>query len=920
MLAELMALSAMSAWSAPWVTVPKSTSPLERAQWIWAKPPGEPPPTTENGFAGVIWFRQSFSILDLPPRAELEIAADNRARIWLNGREVGTSNDWSSPVRFDVSRVLLRGENKLIIEAENSKGSGTNPGGFIFALALSGGPDLEIVSDARLEASATSDFQSKIPVTALGPASVAPWRLGGENPRPPEFIRHFKLSKVPKVAPIRVIALPDYEVLVNRKPILKTVLNQPWTQFDKAVSYREFDLAPHLKKGENELCIRMANGFWYVAHPGGNRFAKFDAMPLVGKDQPFLLSVSGSADDVDLSTGASWSWRHGPITFSHVMAGEDWDARPLRYRESDVLAGQAPGAELREADGPTISVHERFRPKRWIERGPGHWSIDFGQNASSMLAFRVKGKAGQTLEFRPSEVMTPEGEVQQLNLWGREVVCRYTIGGSKPETHRWRAFYHGFQFLDVRGAVPKGRFNPRHLPEIEWIESQHIRADNPQSGSFECSSKLYNDIVKLIDWAMRSNMQHVMTDCPHREKLGWLECSYLLAPSFSYRYDCQKWMKKIAQDIRDAQQPDGLVPTVAPTYLQLPFTSDYAYTVEWGAAAVMLPWHLYQWYGDGEELRRAYPSMKAFVEHMASQAKDFIARPGLGDWYDYGHGHGPGPSRFTPQDLTATATFYMCVEVLERACAATQQGDRRRWTELKTSIAAAWRSKFYDPVAKMVKHNGSPQAGIAIALETGLIPEEDRSVVLQKLIDDLVARQYQQTPGDVGHVYFVRALARAGRSDILHKVYSRTGTGSYGGILAKGLTTLPETWDAITVGSNSLNHCMLGHAMEWFYGYVLGVRPVTNESSGWMKYAVQPNPGNLRWCRGSVRIPGGDVRVFWQVTGRKFVMDVDLPRSGAMLLAPSGSRDVVVDGVRDGGAGAPVYGEGRHRLEATLPD
>ena len=105
-------------------------------------------------------------------------------------------------------------------------------------------------------------------------------------------------------------------------------------------------------------------------------------------------------------------------------------------------------------------------------------------------------------------------------------------------------------------------------------------------------------------------------------------------------------------------------------------------------------------------------------------------------------------------------------------------------------------------------------------------------------------RDWQQTPGDVGHVYFIRALAEAGRSDVLHRVYSRTGLGSYGGILAKGLTSLPETWDAMMDGRQSLNHCMLGHVMEWYYGHVGGIRQATN-SVGWKEILIAPNPGLL---------------------------------------------------------------------------
>jgi hypothetical protein len=105
-----------------------------------------------------------------------------------------------------------------------------------------------------------------------------------------------------------------------------------------------------------------------------------------------------------------------------------------------------------------------------------------------------------------------------------------------------------------------------------------------------------------------------------------------------------------------------------------------------------------------------------------------------------------------------------------------------------------------------------------MALCAEVVPRADRTMLVEEIVADLQQRGWQQTPGDVGHVYLIRALAEAGRSDVLHRVYARDGLGSYGGILQKGLTALPETWDATMDGNASLNHCMLGHVLEWYYG------------------------------------------------------------------------------------------------------
>jgi hypothetical protein len=103
---------------------------------------------------------------------------------------------------------------------------------------------------------------------------------------------------------------------------------------------------------------------------------------------------------------------------------------------------------------------------------------------------------------------------------------------------------------------------------------------------------------------------------------------------------------------------------------------------------------------------------------------------------------------------------------------------------------------FYDPEKKCVRNEGSCQAGNSVALYYNLVPQADREDVLDAIVADLVARDYQQTTGEVLHDFLVRALAENGRGDVLHRVYARTERGSYGIHGEDRLTTLPESWDA----------------------------------------------------------------------------------------------------------------------------
>ena len=72
-------------------------------------------------------------------------------------------------------------------------------------------------------------------------------------------------------------------------------------------------------------------------------------------------------------------------------------------------------------------------------------------------------------------------------------------------------------------------------------------------GEFDCSNDLFNRIRKLIRWAQRSNLMSVLTDCPHRERLGWLEQYHLNGPSLRYEFDLAQLFTKTMNDMADSQ-------------------------------------------------------------------------------------------------------------------------------------------------------------------------------------------------------------------------------------------------------------------------------------------------------------------------------------------------------------------------------
>jgi hypothetical protein len=217
-----------------------------------------------------------------------------------------------------------------------------------------------------------------------------------------------------------------------------------------------------------------------------------------------------------------------------------------------------------------------------------------------------------------------------------------------------------------------------------------------------------------------------------------------------------------------------------------------------------------------------------------------------------------------------------------------QTEEAHTYGELHARIAREFQRNYLDAATGKLKHSGSPQCANAMAIGAEVLPADRWPALIEDIIADLQKRDWQQTPGDIGHVYFIRALARAGRSDVLHRVYARTGKGSYGGVLAKGLTSMPETWDAMMDGYQSLNHCMLGHAMEWLYGYVAGIRQ-TPGSAGWREVVIGPVPGPLTSTRAALATPRGKITSDWRVKKGRFYLETRIPEGvTAFALMPSG--------------------------------
>jgi hypothetical protein len=482
----------------------------------------------------------------------------------------------------------------------------------------------------------------------------------------------------------------------------------------------------------------------------------------------------------------------------------------------------------------------------------------------------VKGTKGQTIQVWPGELIDDDNVVTQ-RASGYPFWFEYTAVGHDEETWQPRFTYYGFRYLMLKNAVPQGVPNPKNLPVVSLLQGLHTRNAASQSGTFVCSNELFNRIFHLIDWSVRSNMASVITDCPHREKLGWLEVTHLMGNSIQYNYNVSRIYNKVIDDMREAQLPDGLVPDIAPEFVV--FVDGYRDSPEWGSAYVILPWYLYQWYGDRRPMQENYEGMKRYVAYLTSKADNHIVSHGLGDWCDIGP-EPYGESQNTSKGVTATAIYYYDVIIMRQVAKLLgKTDDEAYFTGLAAKIKQSFNAHFFKDDAK--QYDRGSQAANAMAIYMDLVEPENRQAVFGNILKDLESRDYSLTPGDIGFRYLLRVLESENASETIFKINNRDDVPGYGFQLAKGATALTESWPAFRFVSN--NHCMLGHLMEWFYSGLAGIRQAES-SVAYREIIIRPEPvGDITNATAAYECPYGKIVSDWKKEGDIFYFNIEIP-------------------------------------------
>jgi len=877
-----MGLLNPSDWKAKWIgkadkkpLKKKSGSPFD--SWIW-----HPTVHTVNK---TIYFRKRFAIPDGKEiqKAKVRVTADNDFTLWINGTKLGRGNNWHQLYDFDSKSVLKNGKNIIAIAARNTAGAIC---GLLFNLQITFSDSSTKVVNSDSSWLVTINEQTgwntlKFDDSSWGHIRVVE-KFGGniwgklnepyDRPRS-KIIRHeFQIDKKVKCARVYVTGLGSYVLHINGQRVGNDFFTPGWTNYYKKIQYQTYDVTTLVKKGRNAIGAILGN-MWWCGGLGWNGSQVYSEGPLRLFMQLVVDYTDGTTETI--VSDENWQIHDSPIIDNSIYHGETYDARQEMpgwdrpgfdasgWQLVEIVEQNPP--EIVAQQGPTIQVTQEIKPIKVTRLDSGKFIFDMGQNMVGVARLRVQGQAGDSVTMRFAEILKTDGNIYTDNLRSARATDRYILKGEGTEIWHPRFTYHGFRYIEVTGFPGE--------PTTEDITGLVIHSAAPFIGHFACSNELINKFYKNITWGQRGNMESVPTDCPQRdERLGWMGDAQVFAPTACYNMNMARFFSKWERDIIDSQDKDGAVHDVNPVFIVIGPGKP-----AWADAVVIIPWVVYQFYGDRRIIERNYDGMVAWVEYMKQRSKGYLyEQEGYGDWIAV---------EKSPSRPIGSAYFYYSTSLLARMAEIIgKHDDAQKYRQLAEKIAAAYNRKYLDK--RKMEYKGGTQTLNLLPVAFGITPERDRAAVIKSVVIDVLKHNTHLTTGFLGTAYILPMLSEYGHHDLAYQLASQKTYPSWGYMVEKGATTVWELWNSDTEGPgmNSRNHFALGSVGMWYYGYLAGIRPDAN-APGFKRTIIHPMPiGDLTWAEASLQTNYGLLKSRWDKTDETLTLKVTIPANTTALV------------------------------------
>lgn len=702
------------------------------------------------------------------------------------------------------------------------------------------------------------------------------------------FVKKFYTEKQVKSARIYASALGIYELELNGGKVGDAYFAPGWTSYQKRIQYQTYDVTEQLKN-ENEIRMTVGNG-WYKGILGfynqGDHYGKRTAVIA----QIEILYTDGSREQI--VTDESWMSTTGARRYSEIYHGEVIDySRENEELRPVQLYDQAKEVLTAQEDEP-VRITEQIPAKELIVTPKGEVVIDFGQNLTGVVKAHLKYPKGTKVTIRHAEALDENGNFYTVNLRTAKAEDTFICSG-KEDVFMPIFTFHGFRYIQILGL--------EELPGPEDFTACVIHTALEQTGEFSCSNDLVNRLWKNIDWTMRSNYLDIPTDCPQRdERLGYTGDAQMFISTAACHKNIALFFQKWLRDLKYEQSLGMGVPTSVPNIL-----GPSGGIAIWHDAATVVPWTMYQVYGDIRFLEEQFDSMVSCVEYTKNTAgEDGLIHTGqqLGDWIAMDMDRGPYIPRegdvwnlelnekTGSTDLYYIANIYYAYSAYITAQSAKilgKEAEYRRYQELYESLTARIRSEYMTSTGRLVSET---QTGCAMALHFGLAQGKERERVLDTLLKNLKTHKNHLTTGFVGTQFLCKVLSENGAHETAGSVFLKEDCPSWLYSVRLGATTVWELWDGVKPdGSfnkyemNSLNQYALASIGDWIFHDLCGLKMI---EPGYQKSMVKPRLiKGIPEMKGEIETVYGKLSCEISCMDHKYTIDISVPENTTAVIS-----------------------------------
>jgi alpha-L-rhamnosidase len=712
--------------------------------------------------------------------------------------------------------------------------------------------------------------------------------------------RVFMTEREVESARLQITACGVYKAYINGRAIDHQVFLPGFTYYRKRLQFQEYDVTSLLQPGENVIAVVLGDG-WYRGQIGAA-----SKMNVYGEKTKLaaVLDIAYSDGSLEsVTTDARWkATQDGPIRHNDLKGGECYDAG------KEMPGWNAPGFDdqawhqtwpssyagnLVASEGERILEHETFTPDV-LQTPDGSTVLDFRQNIFGYVAFRAAGDPGRIIKLHHGETLDENKNFTIKNLTinkfqkTRSFQVITCVLGAERLSYKPTFSAHGFRYVKLENWP--GEVVPEDFQAIAVYSAMR------QTGDFQCSNPLINQLVANTRWSQKGNFLDIPTDCPTRERAGWTGDIAAFCEAGTYLMDIRKFLAKWLRDLAAQQKEDGCVASIVPD-VSLGIGDGSA---GWADASIIVPYVLYQVYGDPAILNEQYQSMQRWMQFMQNRArktsifhllqnnphKDHIIDTGFhfGEWLEPGHSMILDSLKaFVIADSEVATAYYAWSARLMSEIAAIlgKKDDAAQYEQLHQQIKAAYRYTFTDQ--GVIRSDRQCRYVRPIAFD--FLSEEEKQKNAAMLNQMIIKNRYRIGTGFLTTQSILTVLTEHGYSETAYRMLENTEKPSWLYNVKKGATTILEDWEGISeegVPKNSFNHYAFGTVVKWLFASVAGI---TALQPGYRAIRIKPVPGgSLHFARASFDSPAGLIVSEWKIEQNTFVLNVELPAAGEIHL------------------------------------